>query len=128
MTNLEIKCKLQLSPECAKIKKIEEKDKWYGFSCLKCREFKKNIPKKYDRKKYDRKKYYENNKENILKSVSIKYIENKEKILSKQKEYYERNKEKIKKRNKEYYEKYKEVINKRQREKRKLVHQEENDL
>lgn len=112
MSNLEIKCKLQLSPECAKIKKIEEKDKWYGFSCLKCREFKKH-----------NKLYYKSNKENIKIMGSIQYIENKEHILKRAKNYYQKNKEQIKEKlkinSKKYYQKNREKILEKQKLKRK---------
>lgn len=91
-TNI-IKCKLHISEECSNIKKIEEKEKWYGFTCLKCRELNRNINKN---------KYYKDNKELIRTDRIIKYQKNPEKVKQRSKDYYEKNKNKILTRQKEY--------------------------
>lgn len=68
MDPIQFKCLLSLSPECAKIKTVETRDKWWGVSCLKCREFKRN-QKKEEKKEHQKQIRKERNKE-IIKKVN----------------------------------------------------------
>lgn len=76
-----IECDLKMSPDCLKIKTLENKNLWYGTSCRKCREIRK--------KNRSMEKYKEKYKENELDAEYIKQKKEKAKL------YYQKNKEKI---------------------------------
>lgn len=85
-----INCELKLSPECLKIKTLENRIQWYGRACKICRQYrkqngiyrettiKKELDSEYlDKKRNKAKEYYNKNKDKIKAREKIRRSERK---------------------------------------------------